>query len=120
MAQTLRPIAIGTPVTTVNNQTGVLEKMDGGTALVRVSSVFSVRIDARAIAPSAELDTEPVKATHPGVDVHKFTEAAIAWQRKLWIASAGGFTDTFRTKTEALAAASTMLAVDAWHNEAAA
>ena len=124
MAHTLTPIALGTRVLTATGQVGTLEAFEHCTSIgtkyvVRLNTVLSFVVSPAEVAPLAEVVIVPVTTKTPGVEVRKYAESPISWQRSQWLVRVGVFSTFCKTRTAALETAAPMLAVAQWHAEAA-
>ncbi len=115
-----KQIAIGTAVMTATGQRGTLTEYEDGRAVVRLNTVLSVVTDPIALAPADEVALVPVTVKTEGVEVRKYAEATITWQRSRWLVRAGGFSDLCKTRADALTVAASMLAVARWNADSKA
>ena len=115
-----KQIAIGTAVLTATGQRGTLTEYEDGCAVVRLNTVLSFVVDPSAVAPADEVEVLPVTVKTEGVEVRKYSEATIGWQRSRWLVRVGGFSDLRKTRAEALTVATFMMAVSRWHADSTA
>jgi preprotein translocase subunit YajC len=113
-----KKIQLGTEVLTATGQRGTLTEYEDGRAVVRLNEMLSFVVDVVAVAPIAEVEIVPVTVKTAGVEIRKFAEATIAWQRARWLVRVGGFSDLRKTRAEALTVAASMVAVARWQGVA--